>query len=179
MSHAGPFRGGAASRLARGMRLDDPPQDVEFERYVTPDEWASLTVTCLVDQGIPAVLLPDGGVGFGNIPPEQAQAQREAAYRCSVRFPFDPRYEQPLSNEQLQILYEYRTGELAECLKSEGYIVPDPPTVEVFIESHADPGAVVWHPYPEDDPRLHDMDEWYRINEVCPQNPPLDVLYGS
>lgn len=164
--------------LAEGLRLDDPPQDVEFERYISPEEYAGVMVPCLTEQGIPARPLPDGGVGFGDIPPEQAQAQREALYRCWVRFPTHPLFERPLDDDQLRRLYDYNVGELTACLEREGYTVPPPPSLEAFIESYSDPETLPWNPYPADDPRLEREAEWYRLNQACPQIPPLDVLYG-
>lgn len=165
-------------RLAARMRLDDPPEDVEFERYISLDEFAAVMVPCLVEQGMPARVLPDGGIGWGDIPPEQGQAQSEALYRCYVRFPTHTLFEQPLNADQLRRLYEYQAGELTACLEGEGYTVPPPPSAEAFIESYYDPAVVTCHPYPVGDPRLGREAEWHRLNEVCPQNPPLDVLYG-
>lgn len=54
-----------------------------------------------------------------------------------------------------------------------------PPSAEAFISSYYDPETEVWSAYPMDDPRLNDMDEWYRLNEVCPQLPPNEELFGS
>lgn len=166
-------------QLAERHRLDDPPQDVEFERYISPDEYAAVMVPCLTEQGIPARPLPDGGVGYGDIPPEQARLQAEALYRCRLRFPTHPLFLEPLHDDQLRRLYDYQVGDLTTCLEREGYAVPPPPSAEVFIASYHDPGAEVWNPYPVDDPRLRQEAAWYRLNEVCPQTLPLEVLYGS
>ena len=165
--------------LARDLMLDDPPRDAQFERYVTPDEWAPVMVQCLNEQGIPADVSRDGGIEYGDVPMEQAQTQSEALYRCRVRFPTDPRYEQPLTPAQIRIVYDYQTGPLTDCLEREGYTVAPPPSAEAFISSYYDPETEVWSAYPMDDPRLNDMDEWYRLNEVCPQLPPNEELFGS
>lgn len=164
---------------AKLLNLDDPPQDVEFERYISPDEYAAVMVPCLTEQGIPAHPLPDGGVGYGDIPPDQALQQREALYRCMVRFPTNPLFNQPLNNDQLRRLYDYLVGDLTTCLEDQGYSVPPPPSVETFIDSYYAPGADVWSPYPIDDPRLDQEEEWYRLNQVCPQSPPFEDLYGG
>lgn len=136
-------------------------------------------VPCLTEQGIPARHSGDGGVIFGSIPQEQNLLQAEAMYRCLVRFPTHPMYLEPLTDKQLTLLYGYLLDDLTACLEAEGYEVPSsPPSLEVFIASYNDPRASSWHPYP-DDPRLRQPDEWNRLNLVCPQNPPLDVLYGN
>lgn len=165
--------------IAESLRLDEPPQDVEFERYIYPDEYAAALVPCLTEQGVPASALPDGGIGFGDIPPEQARLQTEALYRCQVRFPVHPFFEQPLDDEQLRRLYDYLAEELTACLEAEGYATAPPPSAEIFIESYYDPQSATWSPYPIEDPRLDQEAEWYRLNEVCPQTPPLEVLYGG
>lgn len=165
--------------LADRYRLEDPPQDAAFERYISLDEYAEVLVPCLTEQGIPAQALPDGGIGFGDIPPEQAILQAEALYRCHVRFPTHPMFSEPLNDDQLRRLYGYLTGDLTTCVEAEGYETTRPPTEEVFIASYYDPGAVAWSPWPADDPRLQDPAEWDRMSEVCPQSPPLEVLYGG
>lgn len=165
--------------LAVQYRLSDPPEDVKFERYISPEEYAAVMVPCLTEQGIPVKALPDGGIGFEDIPPEQAVLQSEAMYRCSVRFPTHPLFAEPLDDEQLRRLYDYLVEDLTVCLEEEGYAAPPPPTVEAFISSYSDPGADAWSPYPVEDSRLDQEAEWYRLNNVCPQTPPLEVLYGS
>jgi hypothetical protein len=165
------------SFLADRFRLENPPQDVEFERYTSPDEYAAVMVPCLTEQGIPARSLPDGGVTIGEMPEDQWILANEAMYRCLVRFPTHPRYTEPPTEDQIRLIYEYWTGELAECLENEGYPVSQPPTFPVFLASYGASGVEQWHPYPEDDPRLQDPDEWYRLNEVCPQSLPTEVLY--
>jgi len=165
--------------LAERYELVDPPQDVAFERYISPDEYAAAMVPCLTQQGIPARALPDGGVSFGDIPPEQALAQHEAMYRCHVRFPTHPLFAEPLDDDQLRRLYDYLVNDLTACLKDEGYTTAAPPTVETFIASYSHPEADVWSPYPIDDPRLEQPEEWYRLNQICPQSAPLEVLYSG
>lgn len=165
--------------LAEQYGLDDPPQDVEFERYISTEEYAAVMVPCLTEQGIPVRALPDGGIGFDDIPLELAPLQMEAMYRCDARFPTHPLFAEPLDNDQLRRLYGYMVEDLLPCLEEEGYATPPPPSVETFIESYSDPEAYVWSPYPVEDPRLEQEAEWARLNEVCPQTPPLEVLYGG
>lgn len=169
----------ALRQSADVYRLDNPPTDVEFERYISPDEYAAVMVPCLTEQGIPATPLGDGGISFGDIEPEQGQLQREGMYRCSARFPVHPLFADPLDEDQLRRLYEYLVDDLAPCLEREGYSTPPPPSLEAFMSSYSDPDADVWSPYPVEDSRLEEESEWYRLNEVCPQIPPLETLYGA
>ena len=167
----------ALRELAERYRLDDPPQDVEFERYISPEEYAAVMVPCLTEQGIPVRALPDGGVGFDDWPEEQWLLQAEAVYRCHVRFPTHPMFEEPLSDDQLRRLYSYLVDDLTPCLEDQGYATTAPPAVEVFIETY--PVGNAWSPWPANDPRLHDEEEWYRLNVACPQSPSLEFLYGD
>ena len=166
----------AMQAAAQSLDLKDPPTDVEFERYITPEEYGEVMVECLSDQGIPVRHSGDGGVLFGDIPPDQALMQREAVYRCQVRFPTDPMYEKPLTSEQLRILYDYFVGELTECLGAEGYETWPAPSLSMFMAAYS---THPWSPYPMHDPRLRHEAEWYRLSSACPQIPPLSVLYGD
>jgi hypothetical protein len=166
-------------QLAERYRLDDPPQDVAFERYISPEQYATVMVPCLTEQGIPVRALADGGIAFDDIPQEQALLQAEAMYRCDVRFPTHPLFAEPLDDEQLRRLYDYLVNDLTACLENEGYASSSPPTIETFIASYSDPNAEVWTPFPVDDPQLQQPEEWDRLNEICPQAPPLEVLYGA
>jgi hypothetical protein len=47
----------------------------------------------------------------------------------------------------------------------------------MFIASYPDGSG--WSPWPVSDPRLEDEEEWYRLNEVCPQSPSIEYLYGD
>lgn len=169
----------ALSDLAERYGLDDPPDDIEFERYISPEEYSAVMVPCLTDQGIPVTALPDGGIAFEDIPLDQAVLQAEAMYRCEVRFPTHPIFLEPLDTDQLRVLYAYQVNDLTTCLESEGYATSAPPTVEVFIASYSDPNVEKWSPWPIDDPRLQDTVEWNRLSEACPQIPPLEVLYAG
>lgn len=169
----------ALQELAALYMLDDPPQDVEFERYISPEEYAAVMVPCVTEQGIPVEALPDGGLSFGDIPPEQSVLQAEAMYRCEVRFPTHPMFLEPLDSQQLERLYDYFVGDLTACLHGEEYETPAPPSREAFVASYYDPDAEPWSPWPVNDPRLEVVEEWHRLNQVCPQSPPLEVLYGD
>lgn len=57
---------------------------------------------CLTEQGIPVRALPDGGIAFGEIRAVQAPLQREAMYRCMVRFPTHPLFAEPSEVAELQ-----------------------------------------------------------------------------
>ena len=153
----------------------EPPTDAEFVRFIEPDEYATVHVECLQRQGIPARATFDGGIKFGDIPDDQAQAQHEAIHRCEVMYPVHPRYSLPHTPEQIRITYDYYTETLVPCLAAEGYDVGTPPSWETFLASYGTPNQ--WVPYASVDAPTEQ--EWERINTVCPQSPPLEELYGD
>lgn len=154
-----------AKALAESYGIENPPQ-IEAVRLITLDEWASSQIACLSEEGYDAGLTEDGqGIKYPSFSePALTTALNLAIYTCEVRYPVSPRYMQPLTEDQLGRLYEYRSGELIECLTREGVDVSStPPSKEVFIESNGD-----WSPYADFSP----TDEQIRdLPKQCPQTP--------
>jgi len=152
------------------------PTDVGLVRFVEPDEYGRVIAQCVRDQGFDATETFDGGVSYGAVPDDQTRAQREAIYRCEVQYPLHPRYLQPFTEDQIRTVYRYYVNELTPCLEAEGFAVGDPPSEETFIATYGT--ADMWSPY---DSILRGVspEEWQQINERCPQEPPLEDLYGD
>ncbi len=152
--------------LADSLGIATPPP-VAPSRLLALDEWAPTLIECLRDAGFDARETPDGeGVAY---PPIEDAALREslnlAIYTCEARYPVSPKYMEPLNHEQLTRLYSYRTRELIECLREEGFVVSEPPPSETaFVESG---GA--WSPHAFL-PVLDD-DDTRRVSTACPQVP--------
>ncbi len=156
------------------------PEDAQFVRYVNSEEWGEVYADCVRSMGFQAQVMRDGSVLFGDVPGDQQGALKEAGDRCDAMYPTHPRYEEPHDDEQMAILYDYLVRDLTGCLRGEGYEVTEPPSLETFIAQHRNPRDFVdgpWSPYR--DLRAPTTEEWYRINETCPQSPPLDQLYGE
>lgn len=165
------------TRSESELRQDgiEPPNDAEFIRFIEPGDYGRVHSDCIREQGFDATMTFDGGVHFGEIPEEQAPAQRQAIHRCLVMYPTHPRYTVPLSEEQIRVMYDYYVGPLTECLAGGGYQVEAAPSWETFLEHHGTPMA--WIPYHAVDAQT--PEEWEDINQLCPQNPPLEELYGT
>lgn len=162
--------------LAAGLRLDDPPTDATFERFISHDDYGPVMVECLAGYGFQAEVMRDGGVQYAPVAQEQSLAQREAIFRCYVRYPVDPRFTAPPNAAQLAAIYDYLTGDLTECLRDLGFQPDPPPSREAFIDSMADPDAEPWHPYSTFVESLS-IEEWWTVNEACPQGPdPSELL---
>jgi hypothetical protein len=97
---------------------------------------------------------------------------------CGQMFPVDPKYQQPLTESQLEFLYNWFIIETIPCLEEEGFSGFDPPSLDVFQDTYETQG---WGPYRDIAEQLDalPMGGWYRLTEACPQNPPVDDLFGS
>ena len=78
----------------------------------------------------------------------------------------DPNYARPLNDEQVGYLYYYYTTELTPCLTDEGFDVSDPPSETTFVDQYS---QAPWSPY--DDVTTSSEDEWFALQEKCPQMP--------
>lgn len=149
----------------------------ELVRYIHPDEFPVVIGTCIEDEGWPVEISRDGGIYFLPVAPELEEDKQAAYQRCLERYPVDPVYLQPLTDEQLEFLYQWYLTESIPCLEAQGYRGFDPPSLGTFLESE---DIDRWRPYevvlsgPETS-----MGEWYALNEECPQNPPVDELMGA
>lgn len=143
--------------------------DVEIVRFVDLDDIATTLADCLVDAGWSNVTAtPDNGIDSGDVPTEQAEAYSVAYYTCYAMYPLNPRYNTPLSDDQVKRLYAYFRDELAPCLESRGFTVPAAPSEQQFIESYTTDGG--WDLYGDVAANVN-QNGWYEINTACPQYP--------
>lgn len=160
-----------ATSMAEQMGISDPPK-VDLVRMITLEEWQSTQIECLTEAGYDVGETTDGqGIKYPE-PTDDAMASslNLAIYTCEMKYPVEQKYMAPLSTDQLEELYAYRTGELLECLEDEGYPVSDdPPSETVFIQSK---GA--WSPYESISIAQNDAQ---RVNDNCPQT--LKSIYGD
>lgn len=130
----------------------------------TEEEWALRVVECLRDAGYPAEV--DGTEAYvPAISGEARLALAVVADRCSDEVGSMPR--EPLTPEYLTEHY-YDQVATKECLEAEGYVIADPPTVEVFVETYTT-SSEPWVAYTSVAVLDLSPAEWDRLNEVCPQ----------
>ncbi|TFD49587.1 hypothetical protein E3T55_10940 [Cryobacterium frigoriphilum] len=139
---------------------------IEIVRFTDSDDWASAMESCMNDLGWPDRATADGGLDHGMIQDAQAGAHALAIYTCNAKYPMDPKYNVPLTDERLSELFDYFTDELQPCLEAEGYDVPESPSRETFIDTYAENGA--WHLYEN---VSTGQSTWNSINAKCPQIP--------
>ena len=151
----------------------------EFVRYIHPEEWAVVISACLEAAGWAVEITPDGGIQFPQVTPQQSTEMEAAADLCRRMYPVDPRFRQPLTTAQLEYLYDWYVKEGIPCLEAQGYSGFDPPSLDSFIESYGTEDT--WSPYRDISTELQQLPAggWYALNEDCPQNPPVNDLFGS
>lgn len=160
-------------QIAAALGLKSPP-DVQPVRLVKPNEWAAAQIDCLTAAGYDASYTSDlEGVSYPSIS-ERAMAEslNFAIYTCESQYPVSPKYNVPLSRDQLAFLYQYRAIDLTQCLSEAGYS-PDvsAPSEAVFIETD---GA--WDPY---ESTAISQEDLRLVREKCPVNPDYDELYAQ
>lgn len=140
---------------------------LDMVRFVTPSDWAVTKAQCMTEAGYVAMAERDS-VEFGGIPVDQEEAFDLAALECDLKYPMDPRYSSPLSDYQVQYLYEYYVLDLVPCLEASGIDVGDAPSLQRFRETFET--AEGWTPY-----NAVNIDEalreWDALNARCPQAP--------
>lgn len=105
-------------------------------------EKAEAVAACMRDRGFAAEVIEGGGGTWGvrhGSDPAQAEADEAAYEACDAELgaagetAYDARFD-----------YDYKLW-LAECLRSEGFDIPDPPTYDAWAEAVDDPAN--WSPY--------------------------------
>jgi hypothetical protein len=176
------LRDAALARHVESMReqgfAGPLPADVEFVRYISPEELGRVRAQCFRDHGIDAEATFDGGISFDRVPddlPDRERLIQEAEYRCLVMYPVHPRYRQPLSPAQIRVIYDYYSDSLVPCLRRRGYHIEDPPEWETFLARFGT--SHEWTPYQF--VTSDSAEEWQAIKEDCPRHPPLSEIYGE
>ncbi len=146
--------------------------EVERIRFVTREEWNDVFVSCLGEAGFEATVHEDGGVRYGEIPPEQAEAQAIANYICRAQYPTESKYSAPFSDAQVSWLYEYTKTTLFPCLEAFDARPDNMPSEELFRQAISGTGEGVWDVYSQ--VPVENIDQ---AIEECPQFP--DEFWGD
>lgn len=154
-----------------GLTDADRPE-VDTIRLISPEEYGEVMVSCLSEAGHTDVTLTEDGEGFETATSSEAEqeALNLAIYTCHAQYPTDPKYSRPFTEEQWQLLYDYVSGELRDCLVDAGHTVSEPPSFDVYVETYYNEDA--WSPYSEIGVNAS---EFAALQERCPQHP--DGLY--
>lgn len=123
--------------------------EVRLERYVTLDSAPAALDGCMELEGFPDVeVRADGALDSGPLPAAQRQAHAVSMWKCMAQYPYEPRFNQALTDDQIKNIYEYYTGDLTACLEAKGYSVSSPPSETTFVEGYYT-APKLWSPYDE------------------------------
>lgn len=147
---------------------------VDIVRVVGLEDWATTIAACMGDQGFAVSVSRDNGLEWESLPVAQAESFALAQFICSATYPLNPKVNVPLDDEQLARLYDYFVNELTPCLEGEGFAVGDAPSLQAFTDDYYSERS--WSPYDAVVSQQSSEDDWYEVNEKCPQA--LDSLYG-
>ncbi|GBE22951.1 MAG TPA: hypothetical protein ENH00_01110 [Actinobacteria bacterium] len=119
-------------------------------------------VACMQDHGFDLVLDADGlGANWANVPQEQNNLALAVAIACHAGLRLPDRV--PRTEEQWAELLAYQIA-LRDCVASLGHDVPEPPSLDQFIESNGN-----WTAY-DMVPNLVGP-AWDELAKTCPQAP--------
>lgn len=171
------FRSQRLDELAAIRGLENPPE-VDLLRFIPLFEFGPTMVDCLAEQGYDVQLTPDKeGIDYSRVSPDLSEALNLADYICSAQYTVDPRYEAPLTQSQLQLLYFYYTVELIPCLEGAGFEIGEPPSFAVFAQDY--PTERGWAPYAELAIESLSNVEFFELEGQCPQRPSEAELYPT
>jgi hypothetical protein len=140
--------------------VDDPPTRAPSEDY------ASNMVACMTEKGWDVEENWEGGFDSprGGLLPGQVQQFNSDTDECESRFGYDLPAP-PLTQEEVEQLYDVLTGPVTECVEALGYSVPDPPSRQAYVEHLIGGGLADWHPYYVTD---ESMAAYEKIRRNCP-----------
>jgi hypothetical protein len=138
-------------------------------KLTSPDSWPDAMVGCMHDAGFADVTVGDDqSIQSGSIPTAQSQDYDVAMYACGVMFPLDPKYSEPLTNRQVDLLYRYYKDSLAPCLEKQGYTISAAPSLQVFEQSYQ---SGPWLPYAQVADSVT-PEQLTALKKICPELPP-------
>ena len=124
------------------------------------DAVAAAMIACMRDQGWPVEPIGNNGISFALVPVEQNQAVQIDQERCSVGLNL-PEYGTP-SAIDIEDVYSFWVDILKPCYEAEGHHIPDPPSLEAFVESYPNVDWAPWRYVPDPSPDL---------DQRCPASP--------
>lgn len=159
-----------AEQVAKQFALTKLPR-VTAVRTVSQDELSGVMNQCIVGKGFPGMT--------GDVPADQTTSWHLAIYECAAMYPINPRYQQPFSKQQLDVLYTYYEGTLVPCLLSRGLSPAHPPSHATFISAVGT--SAMYSPYNSVLGELARMSEEKRnaLEKACPEGAPDKLMFPT
>ncbi|MEA9986008.1 hypothetical protein [Subtercola sp. RTI3] len=147
----------AAQNPAAAQQLSDSPL-------------ADALYRCIVARGWNVKITPEGGIvaGSDTIPKAQYELYLADTWSCNT----EVKAQFPVDDNQKHLLYAAEVAERT-CLIRAGYSVPDPPTLQTFLDTYdsAPWSAMASSSLAAISQSMSD-DAWAAINHACPQPVP-------
>lgn len=135
------------------------------------EEYQSAMMACFAEFGVEGDPTPGGevlvsyrGGEDGELAPGVQELVETALTECSERVALPSLWTAPADADAYQRMLDSR-----DCLIAQGYEMPEPPSMEAWIES----GFAAWNPYQEltgpDAPVQPSLAEIERLTQECPQ----------
>jgi hypothetical protein len=158
-----------------------PPDEAQSEEWRPSDEFLAareralslperneFVVDCLRREGFEAEVV---GLGLSLDAPDEQEALAFAALEA-CQTAADNRFGEP-EEPSAEDMYRFQI-EVAQCLRGEGFQVPDPPSMETWVERYRRQDFEgLWFPYDSVVSAAASMknEDWERLNLACPQEP--------
>jgi hypothetical protein len=101
------------------------------------------------------------------VPNSQIEQYRNDAQECLANFGYD---KFTITPEMASSFYDKQVA-LAQCLRGLGYVIPDPPSREAYVEELVNTGGASWFPWQAVQDAVHagDSNASKAAEAVCPQ----------
>lgn len=137
-------------------------------------------VECMRGQGWDVSLIGTRGMRYPNVGASQQAPMFLAEYECRSKYSEDPRYRQPLSAQQIGLMYDYAVGVTVPCLRREGYSPTQPPSRAVYIAGFGQDAS--WDPYESvfgTGVVQEGSSQGQILEKKCPRQPPTSLLWAN
>lgn len=155
---------GCASPAADSSELVAGLTPEEAQYIEQANQAVERTGQCLIDRGWNVEIAPDGW-GVTDLDATQKSAYDADVADCQAETGMASMAPLPDSPERSHRLYEYE-ADLAECLRDEGFDVPETPSEQVFVDRYKTDNP--WFAYATLDPGEVGPERWAEIEATCP-----------
>lgn len=150
------------------MFPDVPPPHIQVVAEVSGDEWQQSQIDCLKSMGLD-VAASGGGISYSAGPNQSDGDVNYASYVCTLEYPVAAAGSYYLSAAQIEYMYDFYANRLAPCMRLLGYVVSEPPSRTVFVDSFYTGGSA-WTPY-RVQPMIQEESKWDQIDLRCGKLP--------
>jgi len=128
-------------------RVRPPAEPLEFVRFVTDAEWATVMRDCVAERGATSVNFgPEQFIDWVSTTGEDFAVEVAALQHCWWAYPTEALRDKLQSPQELAFRYNYYDTQLVPCLRSMGRKPVELPDRDVFLAA-ASRSLFVWNPY--------------------------------